>query len=297
VNTQSIFVKIFGGLGNQMFQLACAYSLSVRNGVPIVLEVSSVSGLDKRALGHTPRSFGLSVFESLWGLIDKQSLKKRIRYGENAVLRLLYRYKQITIYKEKAMRFDPAIFQLVVPVFLEGYFQSEKYFNHCEPEIRSLFRFPEHVLFKTEYLNQISESTCPVSVHFRRGDFVYDNVFHENHGVCDYAYYQTAMNFIMRKFNTAHFFIFSDDISQIRSDIAHWELPMTFVLPVDSEPEWIDMMLMSKCRHHIIANSTYSWWAAWLSESMDKVVVAPQKWFAGHAYDTSDLIPVGWLRM
>ena len=135
-----------------------------------------------------------------------------------------------------------------------------------------------------------------VSIHVRRGDYLTNPVTFQTHGLCDIDYYKKAIDEILDLVDKPHFFIFSDDQSWAKSNII-FGAPTDYVMHNNSLKNYEDLRLMSYCRHHIIANSSFSWWGAWLGNNPEKIVIAPKKWFNDPKIDTTDLIPDTWLRL
>ena len=188
--------------------------------------------------------------------------------------------------------FQPIPFDPRVSVSVSGYLQSEKYFEHCREEIRALFRpSPDDQLqLEQKYADRLGPAT--ISLHVRRGSYVSKQEYHPLQTI---AYYQRAIDHIERQTAVSHILCFSDDPDWCRDNLtfdARLEL-------ITNLPDHLDMALMSMCRHHIIANSTFSWWGAWLNPHPRKIVVAPVRWFGpSYAYLTDrDLIPDGWIRL
>ena len=135
-----------------------------------------------------------------------------------------------------------------------------------------------------------------VSVHVRRGDYVNDPKTNAYHGTCSLDYYKKAVEIIRNKVKDPVFFIFSDDAEWVKKNFNIDEQQVLV-----SEPEKLslteELKLMASCRHSVVANSSFSWWGAWLNNNNEKMVIAPQKWFADPLIDTSDLIPSAWIRI
>lgn len=136
-------------------------------------------------------------------------------------------------------------------------------------------------------------SSVSVSVHIRRGDYVQNKAAGDFHGICSLSYYQTAMKLLSDKFKQAHFYVFSDDLEWCRQNI-RCEQSLTFVNLSNAASE---LYLMSRCSHHIIANSSFSWWGAWLNPSPEKIVIAPQTWFRDPSAQTEDIYCENWIRI
>ncbi|MFH0972649.1 MAG: alpha-1,2-fucosyltransferase, partial [Patescibacteria group bacterium] len=185
------------------------------------------------------------------------------------------------------------ILKLKDDIFLDGYWQTEKYFKDIEDIIRSEFTL------KTEYSNLNPEliakiSSCnSVSMHIRRGDYITNQNTNEFHGICFLDYYKKAINLIAEKFPNPTIFIFSDDLKWCKENIKI-KYPIVFV---KGNKNYEDLIMMSKCSHNIIANSSFSWWGAWLNNNPNKIVIAPQKWLNNPNINYSDIIPSTWIKI
>jgi len=196
-------------------------------------------------------------------------------------------------YIEPHFHFDDAFVRVGRDKILVGNWQSEKYFSEVSDVLRKDF-MPRSLDDRLLRISESLRSVDSVSVHVRRGDYMSNSAAHNFHGVCEMDYYRRAMDFLRSKVPGAKFYVFTDDPIWVKECFpcdASWEL----VDQWDGKASWMDMWLMSRCRHHIISNSTYSWWGAWLNASHKKVVVAPNRWFNSESIDTSDLLPAGWL--
>jgi hypothetical protein len=181
-------------------------------------------------------------------------------------------------------------------MYLNGYWQSEKYFKSAEDKLRSelcLFDKPDEA--NQKILDEIVQ--CPaVSLHIRRGDYITNPSAALVHGVCSLDYYHSAIRHITAHVENPYFFVFSDDPQWVKDNLKIG-YPVQFVEANGPDRGAEDMRLMKSCRHHIIANSSFSWWAAWLNDRLDKIVVAPRIWFLDTKIDTKDLIPEQWHRI
>jgi len=148
---------------------------------------------------------------------------------------------------------------------------------------------------KPQFAQQILAKES-ISLHIRRGDYVSNVYTNSVHGTCSLDYYQQAVTLLESKLNNPHFFIFSDDLAWAKEHLSFIE-NVTFVELDVNIPDHDEMFLMSQCLHHIIANSSFSWWGAWLNKNLDKIVIAPKRWFIDETYNTSDLIPDAWIRL
>uniref|UniRef100_B8DIX7 Glycosyl transferase family 11 n=1 Tax=Nitratidesulfovibrio vulgaris (strain DSM 19637 / Miyazaki F) TaxID=883 RepID=B8DIX7_NITV9 len=275
-----VVVDIFGGLGNQMFQYAAAKSLAERLGVRLELDVSMFSGDPLRA-------FSLGEFAITDHVRGKSRSSLLVRFARSLG------FGSSSKCVEPFFHYWEGINEIEAPVHMHGYWQSEKYFKAYEDLIRRTFSFSacEGVASSGKYAGV--SSPMSVSVHLRRGDYKEQkNVV--VHGILGREYYDAAYSIIKQGCPSACFFVFTDAINEAVDFFSHWN----DVLFVDGNNQYQDMYLMSQCRHHIIANSSYSWWGAWLGAFSDGMTVAPKMWFA---YDVlkeksiKDLFPEDWI--
>lgn len=291
-----IMVKLMGGLGNQMFQYAAGRRLALRHGVPLALDLSFLEG---DQAGNTPRRFALEGFaiEALKASPWEVALMTG-RGGtvlETVAARLIGAFSGCSSYRERRFRYDPDLMDLPDNVYLEGYWQSERYFSDVGDTIRRELALKGAPGGKNRELADLIGAVNSVALHVRRGDYVTDPVTNAAHGTCGPDYYHAAVAMLHQKFKDIEFFVFSDDPDWCRTGL-RIPFPVHHVDHNGQQPQE-DLRLMSLCRHHIIANSSFSWWGAWLSTSPDKNVIAPKRWFNDPAIDTGDLIPAGWQRL
>jgi hypothetical protein len=287
-----IIVKLIGGLGNQMFQYAAGKALAVKNSTELFCDHSFL--MEDPGESYTRRlpelgQLNVSCPEAPADLTDKF-------FNETFFAKLFYRKKdRYEIFNEHGPRFDPEFFSLGKNAYLNGFWQSEKYFHSIREvllkEFTPAYEFSDS---QKKILAQIN-ATNSVSIHVRRGDYIHLPGAHEFHGVCSLSYYKEAIRLIREKNNNAEFFVFSDDMDWCKDNFGDIS-PLTFV-EGNSKFSSTDLLLMSNCRHNIIANSSYSWWGAWLNRHEDKSVIAPVNWYQKSGIDTSDLYCKGWIRI
>lgn len=294
-------MQIHSGLGNQMFQYAAGRSLATALGASLKLDIT---WFEKSASAQTPNDYQLNLFPEIREeLASKQEIDDLIRPSSEGIFNRLKhkinRNKPVHMqwaFVEPHFHFYTDFFNASNPVYLSGYWQSEKYFGAISEEIRKIFSLEipsnDHAW---KYLNQIQQSKA-VSLHVRRGDMVNNPLVVATHGSCNLDYYLAAMALIEKEVEQPHFFIFSDDVKWCEENLKSTH-PITFVQGNSGDRAYLDIQLMRNCSHHIIANSSFSWWGAWLNSSPDKIVVAPVKWFATDEKDTGDLIPPSWKRI
>lgn len=295
-----IIVKLMGGLGNQMFQYAAGRRLAHIHNVPLKLDLSWFSNIEKV---NTARRYELHIFNITADTASPAEVarfkKDRLSAFPNVLKKiinaanLLHNSKWI---REKHYHFDPSILELPDNVYLEGFWQSEKYFSDIGGVIRKEFTVKiEPVPLNRQTAEAILRSEA-VSVHVRRGDYVLNPSTSEFHGICSLEYYMKAIENIAARVERPHFYFFSDEPEWVRENLVTG-YPATFIDHNGPDKAYEDMRLMSLCKHHVIANSSFSWWGAWLCENHEKIVIAPKKWFNKEDMNTKDLIPEKWIKM
>lgn len=295
---KKIVVKLNGGLCNQIFQYAFARALSDRKKVGFSLDITPFSTY------YTADPYGLSKFNIKENIAKDSDLLGFIWLRKhNSFFTFIYhrlRLKKIIkfwYYQEKSFRYDPETFTSKASYY-EGFWQTEKYFKNIEGDIRKEITLKAPLSPHSKDILKKIEETTAISIHVRR--YASENIT-PWHGFCSEEYYLSAIKKILTSSHNPHFFIFSDNYSWVLENFVPKlkSLNIQFTLVNnDNDKNAEDLILMSKCKHHIIANSSFSWWGAWLNPSKEKIVIAPQKWFA-HApkNDTTDLIPKEWFKM
>ena len=300
-----IIIKLQGGLGNQMFQYALGRSLAIKHQTKLILDYSFYKYQNKYQIareGFTPREFELGIF-NIEGTCENEhnfiNYRKKKRLDKvKAMLGLQYK----KAYTETSFCFNQEVEKLKPPVYLEGFWQCERYFSSVSAEIRKnfTFKFPmDHVSAKV--VEEINNCSLSVSLHVRRGDYVNSAKTKDFHGICDLSFYIRAKELLEERLKgrEIHYFVFSDDPAWVKENLSGYFSKITVVSHNTGKESWKDMYLMSLCKHNVIANSSFSWWGAWLNRNSDKLVIAPGKWFknAPEFYDTSDLIPADWVQI
>lgn len=301
-----IIARLSGGLGNQMFQYALGKALSLKRRTELKLDTSSFG---KIIPGESIRSFALNGFAISAPIATQEDFKKiGVPYSQKmSFMSRVHKYlfeiadkMQIPtkkrIIREKSFTFDSSILTSSDNSYLVGVWQSEKYFTEIKDVIRNEFLVKKWSELGSTFKKQIETKSVgtPISVHVRRSDYVSNAKAHAKHGVLPIEYYKQAFDLIIKKVSNPTFYIFSDDIEWCRENLSFMRPTIVVSDPELSPTE--EMILMSLCEHHVIANSSFSWWGAWLNPKKDKTVISPQEWFKTIA-DTSDLIPEGWARI
>jgi hypothetical protein len=291
-----IIVRLIGGLGNQMFQYACGRALSEKMNARLYFDLSGFKyyrlhgyGLDKFNVKVDKAPWYLSLGTRLCALARRLGLTNA-RYLSIFSVKYLDEAGDL-LYRSQRMVFDG-------DAYLNGYWQSSRYFDDCAAIIRKEFRLSESLIdsFMKSKIELGIGNGATVSVHIRRGDYVTDKSANQTHGLLPDEYYQKAILYLKinlrRKFKLV---IFSDDIDWVKHN---FDIPLEVVYVQANKlfPQ-IDLYLMAACDHHIIANSSFSWWGAWLNTSPSKVVIAPLRWFNSEYLVAEDICPLSWIRL
>jgi hypothetical protein len=293
-----IVVKLIGGLGNQMFQYAAGLSLANKKNTDLLLDTSFLNEDSKGA--YTKRHFELDKFSIKEKIADKFILQQ-FNFTENQLLIKIKKsipgiFKRI-IFNEHQFNFHPTFFKFPTNTYLNGFWQSEKYFVENRAVLLNNFSLKDPLTAVAQEIENKIKSSTSVSLHIRRGDFLSLKSANHFHGFLPIEYYKQAIDFINSKVNNTTFFIFSDDIAWCKT---HFDFinSKEFVdgkeLGISTHEE---LILMSRCQHNITANSSFSWWGAWLNQNPNKLVIAPKNWFADKTINTNDLIPESWVRL
>lgn len=259
-----IGVRLMDRLGNNLFQYAAARGLASRHSTGV-----AIMGVASRLAEFALRDDTIFVDEA--GQADAGWIEHR----------------------ERDYPFEPSITELPDRTLLAGYWQSERYFAHIADELRLELRPRVTPSVRDQALLDQFSAAESVAVHVRRGDYVSSARAAQGHGVLGVSYYRNAVRELRRRGIEPEVVVFSDDPGWCAANL-DLDASTTWMPANLEEPEQ-DLLLMAGCRHHVIANSSFSWWGAWLAEHLDQVVVAPRNWFGGYDYDTRDLLPAAWL--
>ena len=278
-----IIVRLSDGLGNQMFQYAMGLALARRRGVPLRLDPSAYQRDPKRRFA-----------------LDRLQVEANFVSAEEAAAVLIrphdrgHPWWDQPVVVEPHFHYAENIWEVPTACYLVGYWQSERYFAAVAAELRERFVPPAPLEGRRAELAAEIAAVSSVALHFRRGDYVNDPRVSRLHGICSVDYYRAAILHVAARVPNPVFFVFSDEIEWVRHNL-RLAFPMRLV---DHGGEAVeDLRLMSLCRHHILANSSFGWWGAWLGRHDGQQVCAPHRWFAGYSHDTRDLIPAAWVRL
>ena len=258
-----IISKVIGGLGNQMFQYAIAQSIAIEKNDNFKLDISAFNTYELFSfrLDEFKITASLATQEDINNIVGKSNFFQKIM----RLIRLSNHYVE----KERTI-FDNSVFNKK-HIYLEGYWQNEKYFNkHRSTILKAFTPKREFTDITKSYCDQIINSES-VSVHIRRGDYLK----HDDIGVLPLSYYKKAIEYFFSKNKGSYFYIFSNDIDWCKDSFKDFN---NIIFIDNTESEIADLWLMSKCKNNIIANSSFSWWSAWLNTNPDKVVISPKQW-------------------
>lgn len=282
-------IKIIGGLGNQMFQYAAAKSLALHNNTQVLADISAF----KKYNVHPLR---LNELNCDCEFKSKSSVLLKVLEVSD-IFRTLSKWNFLfNLYIEKSLVFDSGFLKLSGKSQLVGYFQSEKYFSSIRKVLLEDFAIKEPLRQSDRLIEKHILETNSISVHVRRGDYVSNPSANAVHGTCDQSYFSKALRELKDKNALPPggvLFVFSDDIEWCKNNL-NFDNKTIFVDGDPTRPE-VDIHLMSKCKHNIISNSTFSWWGAWLNVNPQKIVVAPLQWFSPDSgHDDRDIVPSSW---
>ncbi len=290
-----IITKLKGGLGNQLFQYAAGFALARNQHSSFKIDVSGYARMPTR--GETIRDLDIYDFLITAPVASAQEIND-LKYP-NGVISKITRAIEKKVLKQYYVDWHPNLLLKTGNVYLDGYFQSEKYF---QSELAAIFyqftlrqQWLDPIKEIEESINQCNDS---VSLHVRRGDYADDPKVSRHFLVCDVKYYQRAIYYLLERFPNCNFYIFSDDVSWVRQNLV---LPdkTRFISSEKRNANVLrpsqELILMSKCRHHILSNSSFSWWGAYLNQATSKIVLAPDIWNNGYIAQPN-ILPESWIR-
>jgi hypothetical protein len=289
-----IVVNLMGGLGNQMFQYALGRRLALHHKTKLFLDCTF---LNTETPLHITREYELDIFNIHAQIATERELKK-FNPSNRIVSKLQQRFPGLFPFKlihEKSHAFNNSILTAPNNSWLNGFWQTEKYFIDIEDRIRSDFEFKSPLHGTNKKLAEKIRSCESVSIHVRRGDYTNPKAL-AFHGICTTDYYYKAIEALSKKIIIQELFLFSDDTSWVKQNM-RFSLPVTYIDHNTGKNSFEDMRLMSLCKHNIIANSSFSWWGAWLNTYKNKTVIAPINWILDKQVDTTDVVPKNWLQL
>jgi len=271
------YFQLMGGMGNQMFQYAVGRSLSIARSIPVKFFFFETYPSVKRSMLLDKFSLDMEMAD--------EGERSRIETLRSDLTKNFAAGSPRWVMMEKSdFVYDAQLFHAPDDAMMIGYWQNELYFRRYAGEIRRFFSLKAPFSQRFQAISdRIGTKRCPVSIHIRRGDYATHPAILAIHGLCPIQYYTKALQLLQDRWSDIHLFIFSDDIDWVKIHFDVRELPHEMIEPSHTNPQE-DLVLMSRCQHHIIANSSFSWWGAWLNPSPNKMVIAPRQWMTAH-YD------------
>lgn len=295
-----VYVKLISGLGNQLFQYAIGRMISLRNNVPLKLDVSFFNNQSLRQfkLNHYNINADIATPSEVDTFLinyRSNSIKSKIfRKVNNHIPKLYQRY----FVESEPFVYEPDIFKVSGNIYLEGYWQNQAYFTDFDERILNELKVKEsYSEIAEDYLNEIKDNPSSVSIHIRRGDYLTDKQAFEMMGVLPIDYYNEAIKVISSKLKKTHYFVFSDDLEWAKDKLKVGSA-ITFVDFKGEMSDYMELELMSQCSHNIIANSSFSWWGAFLNTNPTKIVISPKNWMKSPAVNGKVNIQMSnWIKL
>ena len=281
-----IITEINGGLGNQLFQYAAGLALSNKHNTPLKVN-TNFNSLD------TSRSLALTHFNIDVNQADQSEINHLYPSSSlNRKIQSILPTSRKSFYKEQKFSFQSNFSQLSSSVYLKGYWQSERYFSSIDQIIKEKYILDPACYKNASDFIQYLPSHESVSIHVRKGDYL-KAPYNAYYAELNNEYYQKATAFLKQICPNLKVYIFTDDPSWVKQNL-DLGLPFELASGNATNSMFEDFQAMRSCKYHVIANSSFSWWTAWLSAHPDKKVVAPNHWFKNSQQDTVDLIPKSW---
>lgn len=290
-----VTVLLSGGLGNQMFQYAAAKALATRLNTSLTIDLYTFT----KKTQATVRPYELDIF-NIKNLPERSTLKGKLVTKARPFIQehrtLFQKFGILT--DTYAILYQPVFESITGNITMSGYFQNENYFKDIVKVLRNDFTFKNPLIDDNLRISDKIISSRSVAIHIRRGDYLSQNS-QSNFITLDKAYYENAIRLVISRIKDPEFFVFSEDFEWIKENLNFENYPVTYIDWNKGKNSYIDMQLISLCRHNIIANSSFSWWAAWLNINQDKIVIAPDRWFQDDQKNSllDDFYPDGWKKI
>lgn len=282
-----------------MFQYAFGKTLAIKNNTDLVLSTAYLQSKLPFKKWSTQMRYELAIF-NIHATIESNIFSGKLLYPiakTEYLLRTKINEIQLNKIEESQFSFQSDLLNGKDNSFVKGNFQSEKYFKSIEPIIRQEFTFKRALSGKNAEWKDKIENCNAVSIHIRRGDYISIQANAKKFEQTSLSYYDSAIQCIANQLKNPVFFVFSDDTTWVKQHLKS-DFPLHFIDNNNTaDTSHLDMQLMSLCQHNIICNSTFSWWSAWLNINPQKIVIAPQKWFADVSINSQDIIPDEWIKL
>jgi hypothetical protein len=277
-----IYTRIRGGLGNQMFQYAAARSLSKKYNTDLILNTEYFYNTP---LKDVKRKYQLNVFNIDKNIKIEAKINPIIKFIQKIFLKFFGDKIQIFIAN--------LILKIKLSVYLNGYFQNEKYFLDIREILLEEFTLNKEINEETKKIKEVIEKSEAICLNVRRGDYLRPDYL-KIYGICSMEYYNQALEYIKDRVKKPLICIFSDDPEWVKK-----EFKIDNVLFTDNRTisDYEQMYLMSLCKHNIIANSSFAWWGAWLNQNPNKIVIGPKQWLVNKTSEEIDIMPKDWIKI
>ncbi len=285
-----IIVNLKGGTGNQMFQYALGRQLALKNNDVLKLDIGGLARAN--VVGDIYRPFALQAFNIIKDVASPMEVHQ-LKYPYGPISKG-WRYLSFKLSRDKNTSFHPAVLNWTGDIYLDGFWQSPLYFDDIRDVLLKEFTLAKPFSGAGAALAEQIKHSPAVALHVRRGDYIKNPRVEREFGPCSLAFYKAAMAEIEKTVPNPTYFVFSDDLPWVKENLPVGDSAV--FVKGEGMTDVEDLMLMSMCQHKIIANSSFSWWGAWLNQNHHKVVVAPTPWFDTQPYD-KDLIPKDWLQL
>jgi hypothetical protein len=285
-----IIVNLKGGTGNQLFQYALGRHLAIKNNTTLTLDSDGLARAN--ITGDIYRPLAIDAFATEKKIASNEEVRKlKYPYG---IVSKIWRWCNFRILRNTNIVFSPSVLTWSGDIYLDGYWQSPLYFNDIREVLLREFSLVAPFSKNAAPFAEKIKNTTAVSIHVRRGDYIKNPTVLKEFGVCSLSYYHAAITYIQQSAESPTFFIFSDDIAWVKENLPVGENAVFVYGEGIRDVE--ELTLMRLCTHNIIANSSFSWWGAWLNEHPNKIVIAPTPWFELATYD-QHLIPDTWIQL
>ena len=282
-----------------MFQYAAGRRLAHHHHAELKLDISF---FETEQEGATKRFYELRHLNINAAIASPQAIREMNGLSKNRLQALIVRFRQKVglnelrrnVYQEPYFNFAQEFLDLPDNIYLNGFWQSDKYFKDIETIIRQEFTIKHAITGKNRELADFIQSRECISLHVRCGDYISDPKTMTFHGACGPDYYSKCVQQVAKMVKEPFFIVFSDDPVWAKEHL-NIQYPSMLVDHNSADKGYEDLRLMNLCKHNIIANSSFSWWGAWLNNNPEKIVIAPKKWFNNNTVNTNDLIPIQWI--
>lgn len=288
-----IIVKLVSGLGNQMFQYVFGRQLAIANNVPLKLDTSFYDNQNLRdyKLGY------YKIASQIAGKADIDHVLKT-HHPVAKIQRYFSGYNKYYYQQKTPWSFDSHLTDKKKSgIYLDGYWQNRRYYTNINNSLLNEVTLAEAEVSEYGSYPIIQQDEQSVSIHIRRGDYITDSEANKLMGVLPLAYYHQAVAYIRKHVSDPRFYVFSDDLNWA-ADNLKLEAPVMLMDVANGEKDYIELHMMSKCRHNIIANSTFSWWAAFTNRNPGKIVIGPKNWVTVPGINAEiDLLFPEWIKI